>query len=96
MQVFLDCRPCLSLRWLSGDFCEHCSSPDFCAAKIVELRSSPKANASLGPFQGTPAPIAPEIKQDTFQGVSVPTGPAQKTTAERSGRANIAPLPRYI
>jgi hypothetical protein len=66
------------LRWLSGDFCEHCLSPDFCVAKIVELRSSPNASASLGPFQGTPAPIAPAINKNKFQEAPVPIMPEVK------------------
>ena len=49
------CWPCLGLRGLLGAFGEDCSSPDFCAAKIVEFRSRPIIPASLWPSPASPS-----------------------------------------
>ena len=52
----------LSLPPSSGAFCEHCLSPENCAAILVELRSSPKREASLRPFQIPCTPVAPVFR----------------------------------
>ena len=49
---------------------EHCSSPDFCAAKIVELRSSRKRWQACGRSpRGCPLPTGPymgDIENDAY------------------------------
>ena len=78
---------CLSFPPFSGDFCEHCPSPENCAAIFVELRSSPKMGESLRSSTEPFAPVspsqrhqpkipinAPELRETPDQASALPSG----------------------